>query len=247
MDRRVHVAEVPLVSRDLSVRVAVERAKHQQELILGKIEVDDREREGMERQVPRGVPRVFPLVGHGDHVSIEHVEPLGVPRVPPRGADERMRLVLLEPRVQIEQVVLLRPEHPGERLPVDAPFVLGQRARRDPVVELVGVGQPRREGRVEVRPERLVPTVGGHGQPQTNGQRAASWHVEDVSGRSLRPGLRRVHRFGVAGDDVLVERVLDPWRGVRLTPEAVGVALVFGEEELGRPVAGKRVFAQLVM
>ena len=60
VDRRIHVAEVPFVGRDLSVRVAVEAAQHQQELILGEIEVDERERERCGTPGPRrrttGIP-----------------------------------------------------------------------------------------------------------------------------------------------------------------------------------------------
>ena len=40
MYRRVHIAEVPLVGWDLTIRVGVEIPQHQQELILGKVEID---------------------------------------------------------------------------------------------------------------------------------------------------------------------------------------------------------------
>ena len=154
VDGRVHVAEVPLVGRDLPVRVEIEAPQQHQELLLGEVEVHERERDRVERQVPGGVPGIFPLVGHGDDVAVEHVEPLGVPHLPLCDPDERMRLVLLEPRVHVKEVVLFPPEHPGERLPVDPPFVLAQRRGRDPVVELVGVGQPRGNRRVEAFAER---------------------------------------------------------------------------------------------
>ena len=39
---------------------------------------------------------------------------------------ERMGLVLLQPPVEVEVVVLLGPEHPGERLAVHAALVLGR-------------------------------------------------------------------------------------------------------------------------
>ena len=245
VDGRVHVAEVPLVGRDLPVRVGVEAAQHQQELLLGEVEVDERERDRVERQVPGGVPGVLPLVGHGDDVAVEHVEPLGVPHLPLRRPDERMRLVLLEPGVHVEEVVLLRPEHPGQRLPVDPPLVLAQRGGRDPLVELVGVGQARGERRVEALAERLGRAAVGGDKPQADDRRAAGGHVEDVAGRGLRAGLRRVDGLAVPGDDVLVERILDPGRSVRLAPEALGVALVLGEEELRRAVTVERVVAQL--
>ncbi len=126
VDRRVHVAEVPLVGRDLAVRVGVEAAQHQQQLLLREVEVDERERGRVEGQVPGRVPGVLPLVGHRDDVAVEHVEPLGVADVPPARTEQRVRLVLLEPGVHVEEVVLLRPEHARQGLPVDEPLVLAQ-------------------------------------------------------------------------------------------------------------------------
>ena len=78
VDGRVDVAEVPLVGRHLAVGVGVEAAQHEQQLLLGEVEVDERERRRVEGQVPGRVPRVLPLVGHRDDVAVEHVEPLGV-------------------------------------------------------------------------------------------------------------------------------------------------------------------------
>ena len=77
--RRVDVAEVPLVRGNLAVRMDVEIPQHQQQLLFGEIEIHQRQRDGVERQIPRGVPWVLPLVGHGDHVGVEHVEPFRVP------------------------------------------------------------------------------------------------------------------------------------------------------------------------
>ena len=153
MDGRVHVAEVPLVGRDLPVRVEIQAAQQQQELLLGEVEIDERERNGVERQVPGRVPGILPLVGHGNDVAVEHVEPLGVPHLF-RAPEERVGIVLLEPGVHVEQVILLPPEHAGERLPVHPSLVLGQRRGRDPLVELVGVGETRTKRRVEFLSER---------------------------------------------------------------------------------------------
>ena len=80
VDRRVHVAEVPLVGGHLAVGVQVRAAEHQLHLLLGEVGVDDRERQRVEGQVPGRVPGVLPLVGHRDDVLVQHVEPLRVPR-----------------------------------------------------------------------------------------------------------------------------------------------------------------------
>ena len=75
---RVDVAEVPLVGRDLAVRVQVLVAQHEIELRLGEVVVDHRERQHVEGQVPGGEPGVLPLVRHRDDVVVVHVEPLAV-------------------------------------------------------------------------------------------------------------------------------------------------------------------------
>ena len=164
VDRRVHVAEVPLVRGDLPVRMGIEALEHQEELLLGEVEVDERERDRVEREVPRRVPRVLPLVRHRNDVAVEHVEPLGVPgsRLLP---EERVRVVLAEPPVDVEEVELLRPEHSRERLPVDPALVLAQRAGGDLVVEIVGVGEARGDGRVEPPAERRCRRRGSEAQP----------------------------------------------------------------------------------
>ena len=79
--RRIHVAEVPLVGGNLPVGVEVEIAQHQQQLLLGEIEIHQRQGDRVEGQVPGRIPRVLPLVRHRDHVGVEHVEPLRVPHV----------------------------------------------------------------------------------------------------------------------------------------------------------------------
>ena len=75
MQRRVDVAEVPLVGRDLAVGVQVAVLQQQLHLRLGEVDVDERDRDRLERQVPGGEPRVLPFVGHRDHVTGHEVEP----------------------------------------------------------------------------------------------------------------------------------------------------------------------------
>ena len=140
--RRVHVAEIPLVGGNLAVRMEVEAAQHQQQLVLREVEIDQGQRDGMEREIPRRVPRVLPLVRHRDDVGVEHVEPYGVPHAGPHRSEQRVALVLGQPPLEVEVVELLAPQHAGQRLPVDAPLVFVQRRRRDPRVELVGVAEP---------------------------------------------------------------------------------------------------------
>ena len=127
--RRIHVAEVPLVGGNLPARVDVEAAQHQQQLLLGEIEIHQRQGDRVERQVPGRVPRILPLVRHGDHVGVQHVEPLRVPHVAAGGLEQRMTPVLAQPELQIEVVVLLAPQHARQRLAVHPALIFGQRLR----------------------------------------------------------------------------------------------------------------------
>ena len=80
----------------------------------------------MERQVPSRIPRVFPLVRHGDDVPVEHVEPVRVAHVMPGAFEQRMALVLAQPALQVEIVELLGPEDSRECLAVHAPLIFIQ-------------------------------------------------------------------------------------------------------------------------
>ena len=120
VDRRVHVAEVPLVGGDLAARVEVLVAQHQLELVLAEVLVDHRQREHVEREVPGREPRVLPLVGHRDDVGVVACGATARCATRPRLCDENgADAALLEPAVDVVVVVLLRPQHPGQRLADD--------------------------------------------------------------------------------------------------------------------------------
>ncbi len=155
VDGRVHVAEVPLVRGHLAVRVLVGAAQHQTHLILGEVGVGNRERERVEGEVPRGVPRVLPLVWHRNDVLVEHVEPFRVARVPIAGV-ERVGAVFIQPVVAVEKEELLAPQHPGNGLAHHVGGVWTCGRRRDRLVELVGFTTPLIEECVERCAERLA-------------------------------------------------------------------------------------------
>ena len=69
LHRRVDVAEVPLVRRQRPVRVLEPLPAQQDQLVLGERRVHVRQRDAVERQVPRGEPRVLPLVRHRHDVE----------------------------------------------------------------------------------------------------------------------------------------------------------------------------------
>src|SRR6516165_11723851 len=114
------------------------------------------------------------------------MEPLHIARRSIRRTHHRMRLVLLEPAVQVEIVVLLAPKHSRKRLAINATFILVQRMRSDPVIELVGVRKAGGEDRV-----KLVewPSGGFFTQSQAHGLAASGGHFEAVMRGGFRPGL----------------------------------------------------------
>ena len=129
--RRVDVAERPLVGRDLPVGVHVPLAQEQDELRLGELGVDHRQRDAVERQVPGGVPRVLPLVGHRDDVVVVEVRPLVVAADLARRRRRRLGRIAVEPALDVVVIELLAPQQAGEGLAHDAARVVGERLRRD--------------------------------------------------------------------------------------------------------------------
>ena len=202
--RRVDVAEVPLVCRDLAVRVQVPRAEQQLDLLLGEVDVDERQRRAVEREVPRGEPRVLPLVGHRDDVARDHVEPRNVPdRAGRRVGIPRVDAVLAQPPVHVVLVVLLAPQQPGQRLAHHHRLVAGQRSRDHRRVELVGLVAPRFEHAIEVRAERRFPCPASAAarRPTPSGAGGCealspAGDLEHVVGRDLGARPLRVDRVG---------------------------------------------------
>src|SRR6516162_2822944 len=74
--RRVDVAEIPLIGRDLTGRVQINLAQKQVELLLGEIDIDGQQRELVKAMVPGGALLFHPQVGIRDDVIADHVEPL---------------------------------------------------------------------------------------------------------------------------------------------------------------------------
>ena len=168
VDRRVHIAEVPLVGRHLTVGVQVGGAEHQLHLLLGEVRVHDRERERVEGQVPGRIPGVFPLVGHGDDVLVQHMVPLRVPGISISGM-ERVGVVFVQPVVTIEEEELLTPEHAGDGLAHHIGRVFTHRWRCDRLVKLIGFTKPVSEDFIKLLSEGFAllfrRTVG---EPQAN-------------------------------------------------------------------------------
>src|SRR5689334_5180093 len=100
MHRRIDVPEGPLVSRQLSVGMHVPFTQQEHELLFREFTIYERERHAVKRQVPRGVPRILPLVGHRDHVGVVKVRPFLVAAIESLSRGLRMPRITLEPALE---------------------------------------------------------------------------------------------------------------------------------------------------
>src|SRR5438270_13752893 len=66
-------------------------------------------------------------------------------------------------------------------------------------------------------------------------------------GRGFRAGALRVDFVPGTIDDRLMKTIFDERRPVLNAPQPPGVGLILGKEQLGRPLAGQPVVAQLMM
>src|SRR5205814_9990535 len=78
----------------------------------------------MERQVPGGVPRIFPFVRHRHDALVVKMTPLCVAAVLSLRRRRWLTRIALEPILNYVVVELLRPKHSGQRLAMNE-FVVG--------------------------------------------------------------------------------------------------------------------------
>ena len=112
-------------------------ARQQFKLALGEIGIEQHQRQAVKAQIPTGIPGIFPLVRHRNHVEVVQVFPLGVAPIFAAFGRWRHPRIALEPLLHIVVVKLLRPEHPGEGLALDGAHVGAERFALDCGVELV--------------------------------------------------------------------------------------------------------------
>src|SRR5208337_5077518 len=145
VDWRIDIVKRPFAPRELAVGMHIPFPREQEDLLLGEIGIDQCERNAVERHIPRRVPRVFPLVWHGNNICIDKVGPLPIASPSAFARGLRMSRVALEPLSHVKVVKLFAPERPGERLALHTAHVLARDVSVDTVVELVRLTQPERE------------------------------------------------------------------------------------------------------
>ena len=231
VDGRVHVAEGPLVGRQLAVGVHVPLAAHQQELVLGELRIEVGDGDALEGQVPRREPRVLPGVADRQHVGGVEVAPLVVAALVATLRRRRPGRVAVEPLLDVVVEPLLGPHHPGQGLADDHRGLVVEVAEQ-PGVEGVGLRfalvQRRREALVEVA------RIGREAQTDLGG--GARRDGQGVPERPLGPAVAD----GVgAGDDAVADPVLRVGRRPRGPPQALGVGLVLAGQRRRPAVAGQ--------
>jgi hypothetical protein len=108
----------------------------------------------MKGEVPCGEPRIFPLIGHRDHVGAVEVPPVPITSILALRWRRRLQRVTIQPLLHGVVVKHLVPDHADERLAlyelcvgIDQPLLqLG--------VKLVGLAAARVKNGVEVREGR---------------------------------------------------------------------------------------------
>ena len=201
--RRVDVAERPLVGRDLAVGMHVPLAREQEELLLREVGIDHREREssGTPCPTPRttGTPtcRASTARRAADMCHHAWLRPLLA-----RFRRRRSGGIAVEPALDHVAVVLLAPQHAGERLALHVAHVVGNVERRDALVERVGLRLPRaRTSRRTARPngcaQRARRRSGAGGRPTVS----PGADRERVVRRGLGADARRIHRVLLAVDE----------------------------------------------
>src|SRR5438094_1212412 len=241
---RVHVAEAPLVSRQLPVRVHEPLTAEKQQLVLGGRRVEMRERDTVEAQIPCRVPRVFPLVGHDEDVVAVEMPPGGVPSAPACRGRSRLRGIAVEPALDVVVVELLAPHEAGEAATHDRRLLVRGAVGAERSVEGVGlslaVDQHPLETRTQIG-ERLRRLRACEPQPELHG--FPGGHRDAIPARHLRAGLAGIHRRR-AVHHVVVDAILRIRRARRRSEEAREVRLVLAEEQGRLCPIGRRAGTQ---
>ena len=245
LHRRVQVRELPLVGRDLPGWMLKLLEEQQPKLFLCELAVDERERHAMEREVPRGEPRILPFVRHRHDAHRVEVPPVRIADLFPRLGRRPVGAVALQPHVHIEEIDLLGPEHPREGLTLDPLLVLGGVVGMNGGVELIGLGAPLRNdgGHGD---ERIRMKFGGEAKAKVDA--FSRGHDHSIVEGGFRAGFIGI-RGVFAAHHVAVESVLRVGRptGHVRTVDRLAVGLVVGEEHLSAVGAEEVAVAEPVL
>ena len=165
----------------------------------------------MECEIPRRVPRVFPLVRHRDDVGVVEMAPLMVSCLAPLRRWWWKIRIAVEPGSHLVVVVLFRPQHSRQCLPHDVPGIIGKILRDDAGVKLVGLANALREDSIEALTERPASRCChlDRRQSQMNTYHLSRPERQRIMSRGFRSNIRRIHSSRIVLDDGLVDTILD--------------------------------------
>ena len=195
----------------------------------------------MKRQVPRGVPRVFPFVGHREDVTIEHVGPI---RVAARLARLRRRRnvgIAREPVLHDIMVKLFVPEQAGVGSSRDKTLLRTGVGRDDFAVVLVGFLLALSDHAAEALSKELLGRFRLGKQAERNFDLAAGGNLQTITRRHLGAEQPRIDSRPVTVDEITMEGILDVARRVCHAVESLGVGHVVGKKPIVGRAVGRRV------
>src|SRR6266404_91794 len=202
----------------------------------------------MKSEVPCRVPRILPLIGHGDDVGVIEVSPIFVAPVAPLGWRLRLSRIAVDPFVLDIVVVLLRPEHARERLAHHALGVGAEIAWYHFAIELVGFAQTGCEHAIELWTERMHLTRSlFFGETQFHRNRLAGSNRQLVVGGGFRPSVAWVHSILICVHYVIVDAVFRECRTIGSVVEHARVGLIVSKEKLRSAFAIEPTLAIAVM
>src|ERR1044071_1101988 len=126
-----------------------------------------------------------------------------------------MALVILEPLLEVEIIVLFAPQHACQRLAMHKPLVFGQGVGRDSLIKLVGISDAVFEYSIEI-PKRIA--ASDRCQTEPDGLTAAGGHLDVVVSGRLGPGFGGIYRFPCPVNQVGMESGFYVGRRGRLAP-----------------------------
>src|SRR5580704_14958444 len=109
----------------------------------------------MESQIPCGIPRVLPLIGHGYHVGVVEMRPVVIPAVETLWRRRRLRWIALKPSADVIVVRLLAPQQSCKRLTLDLVRILAGAMADTLGVKIVRLFQPLLKDLIKGGPEKI--------------------------------------------------------------------------------------------
>jgi hypothetical protein len=154
-------------------------AGQQDQLRLGKLGIDHRQRQAVESEVPGGEPRILPLVRHRQDFGTGDMLPVVIAAV--FSCRRRLRLagIAVQPFVHVVMKKLLAPDHPGESLALHEALVGVVDLALQVGVELIGVVASLGEDGIKVgEGRRGFSTCRARRQSQPHTHAAARGHAQ---------------------------------------------------------------------